>query len=102
MSERDVAGKGPAPLLRQRGERPREAVARLARLDHLVDEALLRSELRAQMLLGIGAGERLAVRLGVLGTGDIAPRDDADGLLGAHHADLRFRPGEREVRSEVA
>ena len=52
------------------------------------------------MLVRVGAGERVARGLRVLGGGDLAAVEDPDGLLGAHHPEFDVGPGEHVVGAQ--
>src|SRR4051812_13923777 len=102
-SQRDVAhavrGDCDGVERRERLDQPAPGVVRG---DHLVDVALGGGDARRQVLGRVLGGEALARGAGIVGAGDVAPAHDADRLLGAHDAELRLRPREREVRAEVA
>src|SRR5690349_6843485 len=97
-SQRDVAvlawGVG-VPLGPQQRQRRAEPRAGVARLDHLVHVAALGRDVRVGELLAILADAGLAEGGGVAGRLELAPVEDVDGALGAHHRDLRR--GKREV-----
>ena len=86
----------------KRSQRADQALAGLRRRDDLVDRALGGGRHRGQVLGGVAVGEAVARRRRVVGGGDLAPVDEVDGLLGAHDAHLRARPGEHEVGAELA
>src|SRR5947209_1504748 len=102
--ERDVSvlfrGVGVALVLEE-SEGADQFGPSLRRLDDLVYEAALgRDEGVGELLLELGdagAARRLLVR----GLCDLAPVENAYGPFGAHHGDLRGRPGEVHVRAYV-
>ncbi len=76
-------------LVPQHRQRPRDPSPGRVRHDDVVDIAALGGDERRQetVLVFLGArGDRFGVP-------DIAAEDDLDRALGAHHGDLRGRPG---------
>ncbi len=70
--------------------------ARLARVDHVVDHRVARGDVRVDDLLEVRDQlGPLGVR--VVGRLDLLAHDDVHGALGAHHRDLRARPGHDQV-----
>jgi hypothetical protein len=88
-------------LVLQRLERADEARARVARHQDFIDVP----ELGRLERVGEGApvflGEPVALGDRVARPGKLVAEHDVDGLLGAHHRDLRGRIGEVEVAANV-
>ena len=57
--------------------------------------------MRAQLCFCVARRELLADLVGILGGRELAPVDDPDGGLRAHHADFRLRPREHVVGAEI-
>src|SRR5438128_10709297 len=102
ISQRDVpCGCGLAAMALEAGKRPSHPVARGARRDHLVDEALAAGDSRREVLGGVRIRETLRGALRVTCGPDLATVDDLDGLDRAHDAQPHARPGEHEVGAEI-
>ena len=77
-------------------ERADDRRPRLARVDHVVDHVVARRDVDVdQPAVGLDQLGLLGGR--VLGLLDLLAEDDLDRALGAHHGDLRGRPGDDQV-----
>src|SRR3990170_3826556 len=79
-----------------------QALARLPRLDDLIDEPPFCRDIRIGERLLVVVDQLGASRLGIVGIGDLAAVDDVDRALGTHHRDLGGRPGEGHVGADAA
>src|SRR5437868_2987223 len=70
-------------------------------LDHVVDVASLRRDVRVCEPLDVVGDQLLTPPAAVARLLKLAPEDDVDRALGAHHGDLRARPGHVEVGADV-
>ena len=84
-------------LAAQHGERAGDARARGVRHDHVVDVAALGGDERREEALLVFAG----ARGNLFRVADVGAEDDLDRTLGAHHRDLRGRPGVVHVAPDV-
>ena len=84
-------------LVPQHRQRARNAAPRRVRHDHVVDIAALGGDERRQkpVLVFLGARGDLVF------VADVGAEDDLDRALGAHHRDLRRRPGIVEIAADV-
>ncbi len=84
-------------LAAQHGERTGDARARGLRHDDVVDIAALGGDEGRQEALLVFAG----ARRDLFRVADVGAEDDLDRALGAHHRDLRRRPGVVDVAADV-
>src|SRR5262249_14327424 len=84
-------------LAAQHRQGAREARARGVRHDHVVDIAALGGGKRRQKTLLVFLG----ARGDLLRVAEVGAEDDLDRALGAHHRDLRRRPGIIDVAADV-
>src|SRR5207248_7103740 len=78
-------------------ERLADRRARLARVDHVVDHVVARRDVDVDDLAEL-VDQLLLLGRRVVGRLDLLAEDDLDRALGAHHADLRRRPRDDQVR----
>ena len=91
-------------LVRERLQRADDPIARVARLDHVVDVAEPGSHVRIGELiaiLGFLLGDELGLLLLVLDRGDLLRQQHFDCALGAHHGDLGRRPCVVDVAAQM-
>src|SRR5689334_7910740 len=103
-SERDVAMLLPRirlPLVGQHLERTDEPWARLGRLDDLVDVPAGRGDIRARELGLVRRDQPRSFADGIVRVRDVVLEDDVDRALRSHDRDLRGRPGEVHVATDV-
>lgn len=94
--ERDVAvlpRRVGVALVAQHIERGDQSRPALARVDHVVDVAPGRRDVRVGELLAVLRDARLRGRSGIVRGVDLLPEEDLDGALGSHDGDLGLRPG---------
>src|SRR5665213_174988 len=84
-------------LALEHGERARDAAARRVRHDDVVDIAALGGDEGRQKAVLIFLGARGDLVL----VADVGAKDDFDRALGAHHGNLRGRPGVIEIATDV-
>src|SRR6267154_616802 len=95
-----LLGRIPVALGLERLERGDQARARLARVDHVVDVAPPRRDVRIRELLLVLGDPLGHCALLVLARRDFLLEQDLDRALGAHDGDFGRRPGEVEVAAD--